>query len=106
MSAGEAQLLAFVRVFMKDPGLVILDEPSSRLDPASEALLHSAWLRLLKNRTGILIAHRLSTVRRADDILVLEEGRIREYDLREKLERDPSSRFSELLRTGSEVLFS
>lgn len=106
VSAGEAQLLAFVRVFMKDPGLVILDEPSSRLDPASEALLHSAWLRLLKNRTGILIAHRLSTVRRADDILVLEEGRIREYDLREKLERDPSSRFSELLRTGSEVLFS
>ena len=106
VSAGEAQLLAFIRVFLKDPGLVILDEPSSRLDPASETLLHSAWLRLLRNRTGIVIAHRLSTVRRTDEILVLEEGHVREHGQREKLGRDPSSRFSELLRTGSEVLFS
>ena len=106
LSAGEAQLLAFIRVFMKDPGLVILDEPSSRLDPATEALLHSAWLHLLRNRTGIVIAHRLSTVRRADEILVLEEGRVREHGPREALEQDPSSRFSALLQTGSEVLFS
>lgn len=106
VSAGEAQLLAFIRVFMKDPGLVILDEPSSRLDPASEALLQTAWQRLLKDRTGIVIAHRLSTVRRADEILVLEEGRVREHGPRDELERDPASRFSELLRTGSEVLFS
>jgi ABC-type multidrug transport system fused ATPase/permease subunit len=105
VSAGEAQLLAFIRVFLKDPGLVILDEPSSRMDPASETLLHTAWHRLLKNRTGIVIAHRLSTVRSADEILVLEEGHVREHDQRETLERDPSSRFSELLRTGSEVLF-
>ena len=59
LSAGEAQLLAFVRVFLKAPGLVILDEASSRLDPATEQLLERAIDRLLANRTGIIIAHRL-----------------------------------------------
>lgn len=73
LSAGEAQLLAFARVFLKDPGLVILDEASSRLDPATEALLERAVDRLLAGRTAIIIAHRLHTVARADQILRLEE---------------------------------
>src|SRR5690606_32542581 len=59
LSAGEAQLIAFARVFLKDPGLVVLDEPSSRLDPASERLLEVAVERLLHGRTAIIIAHRL-----------------------------------------------
>ncbi|HUX88434.1 MAG TPA: ABC transporter ATP-binding protein, partial [Chloroflexota bacterium] len=62
LSAGEAQLLAFVRVFLHDPGLVILDEASSRLDPASERLIVHAVDKLLQNRTGVIIAHRLATV--------------------------------------------
>lgn len=100
LSAGEAQLLAFVRVFLKDPGLVILDEASSRLDPATEQLLERAIDRLLHNRTGIIIAHRLATVERADDILILDGGRVVEFGERAQLAADPTSRFAQLLRTG------
>ena len=67
LSAGEAQLLAFTRVFLRNPGLVILDEASSRLDPATEQRLERAIDKLLKNRTAIIIAHRLDTIHRADD---------------------------------------
>lgn len=102
LSAGEAQLLAFARVFLKDPGLVILDEAASRLDPITERRLERAIDRLLEQRTGIIIAHRLRTVQRADDILVLEGGRIVEFGPREQLAADPTSRFYSLLRTGLE----
>ncbi len=102
LSAGEAQLLAFARVFLKNPELVILDEASSRLDPATENLLEHAVDRLLERRSGIIIAHRLKTVLRADDILVLEDGRIVEYGVREALMKNPASRFSRLLQTGLE----
>ena len=102
LSAGEAQLLAFVRVFLSDPGLVILDEPSSRLDPATERLLDHGMRALLEGRTGIIIAHRLATVRRADMILTLGDGRVLEYGARETLARTPGSRFAALLRAGLE----
>jgi ATP-binding cassette, subfamily B, bacterial len=102
LSAGEAQLLAFTRVFLREPGLVILDEASSRLDPATEQLLEQAIGRLLADRTGIVIAHRLETVLRADEIMILEQGRIVEYGPRERLAADPASRFARLLRAGLE----
>jgi ABC-type multidrug transport system fused ATPase/permease subunit len=102
LSAGEAQLLAFARVFLKDPGLVLLDEASSRLDPATEALLERAIDRLLRGRTAIVIAHRLRTVQRADDILILEHGRIAELGERAALAADSGSRFAQLLHTGLE----
>jgi ATP-binding cassette, subfamily B, bacterial len=102
LSAGEAQLLAFTRVFLKDPGVVILDEASSRLDPATEKLLERAVDKLLENRTGIIIAHRLATVQRADDILILADGKMQEYGDRATLALNPNSRFSGLLRTGLE----
>jgi ABC-type multidrug transport system fused ATPase/permease subunit len=100
LSAGEAQLLAFTRIFLKDPGLVVLDEASSRLDPATEHLIERAVDRLLRNRTGIIIAHRLGTVERADAIVILESGQLVEFGQRAHLVADPSSRFSSLLRTG------
>jgi ABC-type multidrug transport system fused ATPase/permease subunit len=100
LSAGEAQLLAFARVFLKDPGLIILDEPSSRLDPATEKKLEIAVSELLKGRTAIIIAHRLDTVKRADEIMILDNGKILEHDKREKLANSPNSRFYQLLRTG------
>jgi ABC-type multidrug transport system fused ATPase/permease subunit len=100
LSAGEAQLVALARVFLKDPGLVILDEASSRLDPATEALLERAMARLLHGRTGVVIAHRLATVARADEILILDAGCVAELGSRDELARDPGSRFSKLLRTG------
>jgi ABC-type multidrug transport system fused ATPase/permease subunit len=102
LSAGEAQLLAFARVFLHDPGVVILDEASSRLDFATEQKLEHAVSRLLEGRTGIIIAHRLGTVQRADTIMVLEDGLCQEYGARAALERDPDSRFAQLLKAGLE----
>jgi ATP-binding cassette, subfamily B, bacterial len=102
LSAGEAQLLAFARVFLQDPGLVILDEASSRLDPATERLIEHAVDRLLEGRTGIIVAHRLGTVQRADEILILDGGRIVELGERAELARDRDSRFAGLLRHGLE----
>jgi ABC-type multidrug transport system fused ATPase/permease subunit len=106
LSAGEAQLLAFARAFLKDPGLVVLDEPSSRLDPATEHLLEAAMDRLLAGRTGIIIAHRLSTVQRVDEIMIMDDGRICEHGRREALVTDPDSRFYHLLNAGMEEVFA
>ena len=106
LSAGEAQLLAFTRVFLRDPQLVVLDEASSRLDPGTEALLERAIDRLLDGRTGIIIAHRLRTVGRADDILILENGRVVELGPRAALAADAGSRFYRLLQTGLEEVLA
>ena len=102
LSAGQTQVLACARIFLRDPDVVILDEASSRLDPATERLVHDALGRLLEGRTGIIVAHRLSTIAYADDILVLEEGRVREHGPRTELAADPNSRFAELLRIATE----
>jgi ATP-binding cassette subfamily B protein len=106
LSAGEAQLLAFTRVFLRNPGLVILDEASSRLDPATEQKLERAIDKLLKNRTAIIIAHRLDTVLRADEILILDHGKVSEYGDRKQLAADSSSRFYQLLQTGMEEVLA
>ena len=106
LSAGEAQLLAFARVFLKDPGLVVLDEASSRLDPATDQMIERALDRLLgadgsgRRRTAIIIAHKLSTVQRADRIAILDQGRLVETGRRTELEADPESAYARLLRTG------
>ena len=103
LSAGEAQLLAFARVFLKDPKVVILDEPSSRLDPATEQRIDRAVQRLLKGRTSIIIAHRLGTVQQVDEIMILANGEIQEHGKRKRLVQDPDSVFSQLLKTGLET---
>jgi ATP-binding cassette, subfamily B, bacterial len=102
LSAGEAQLLAFTRVFLKDPGLVILDEASSRLDPVTEQLIENAIEVLLQNRTSIIIAHRLGTIHRTDEIMILDKGKIIEHGERIQLAKDPDSHFYHLLQTGLE----
>ncbi|MFC5448448.1 ABC transporter ATP-binding protein [Paenibacillus aestuarii] len=106
LSAGEAQLLAFARVFLTDPGLVIMDEASSRLDPLTEQRMEKAVSKLLQDRSCIMIAHRLSTVQRADHILILDHGKVLESGKREQLAADPSSRFSQLLATGLEEVLA
>lgn len=106
LSAGEAQLLAFTRVFLRDPGLVILDEASSRLDPATEQLIERAVDRLLENRTAIIIAHRLRTVERADEIMILDSGNVLEHGQRETLERNATSHYYQLLQTGLEEVLA
>ena len=102
LSSGEAQLLALSRIFLRDPQVVVLDEPTSRLDRATEALIERALDELVAGRTVVLIAHHLATVQRCDDILVLDDGRVIEQGSRERLAADPGSRFHRLLQTGLE----
>ena len=102
LSSGEAQLLALSRVFLKDLKVVVLDEPTSRLDRATEALIERALDELVAGRTVVLIAHHLATVQRCDDILVLDDGRVIEQGSREQLAADSGSRFHHLLQTGLE----
>ena len=105
LSAGQTQVLACARLLLREPDLVILDEPSSRLDPATERLVHRAFGRLLEGRTGIIVAHRLSTFTLVDDILVLENGEVTEHGPRLALAADPSSRYAAMLRVAAgEVL--
>jgi ATP-binding cassette, subfamily B, bacterial len=96
LSAGEAQLLALARVFLKDPGLVLLDEPSSRLDPVTERRLERALERLLQGRTAVIIAHRLETVERVDAVAVLADAHLIEHGRRAALAADPTSRYARL----------
>jgi ATP-binding cassette, subfamily B, bacterial len=104
LSAGEAQLLAFARILIKDPRVVILDEASSRLDPATEQLVERAIDRLLAGRTTLIIAHRLKTIQRADEIAILEGGSVVEHGKRAALAADPGSFFHRLLQTGLEEM--
>lgn len=100
LSAGQAQLLGAARAFLADPGLVVLDEASSRIDPVGERRLQEAFDQLLAGRTAFIVAHRLATVRHVDDILVMEQGRVLEFGARADLERDARSRFARLLHGG------
>ncbi|WP_229401124.1 ATP-binding cassette domain-containing protein [Micromonospora okii] len=92
LSAGQEQLVAFARILVRDPQVVILDEATARLDPVTETLVQRATDRMLAGRIGVVIAHRLSSVRRCDEVVVLADGAV--------VEAGPlrsSQRFAELL---------
>ena len=97
LSAGEAQLIACTRIPLHDPDIVILDEASSRLDPATEHTLHRAFARILHGRTAIVIAQRLESILIADEIMVVEQGRVVEHGDRVALMTDPESHLSHLI---------
>jgi len=97
LSAGEAQLLSLARVWLRDPDLVVLDEATARVDPATEAQLAAAIAALVEGRTTLIIAHRLSTLRTVDQIVMFDDGRIVEAGDRAVLVADPKSRFHRLL---------
>ena len=101
LSAGEAQRLALARAFLRDPDIVVLDEAAARLDPVTEREVEHALKALLQGRTGVVIAHRLRSVEKVDDILILERGRIVEHGPRQALLDDPRSRLNELLAVGA-----
>ena len=85
LSAGQKQLISFARALLRDPAILILDEATSSIDPYTDLLIRKAMKVLLKNRTAIIIAHRLSTVRDADRILVIDNGKIVEEGSHEEL---------------------
>jgi ABC-type multidrug transport system fused ATPase/permease subunit len=103
LSSGQRQLVAFARAFLADPRVLILDEATSSLDLPSERLVQRALRTLLRGRTAVIIAHRLSTVEIADRVLVVDDGRVVEdgapADLRER-----SGRYGSLHRAWVESL--
>ena len=104
LSSGEAQMLAFARIFLKNPSVVVLDEATSRLDRVTEATIERAVDKLVKGRTVLIVAHHLATIQRCDDIVILEDGQVVEAGERENLASDPHTRFHGLLQTGLEEI--
>lgn len=103
LSAGESQLLALARVWLRQPDLVVLDEATARIDPVTEQRLEAAVAQLIEGRTTLIIAHKLSTLRMVDEVMVFERGRVVEHDSREVLARSGSSRWRQLLELALEV---
>jgi len=85
LSSGQRQLIAFLRVYVRNPKILILDEATASIDSSTEKLIQNALDKLSKNRTTIVIAHRLSTIVKADKILLLEEGKIKEQGTHKSL---------------------
>jgi ATP-binding cassette subfamily B protein len=85
LSGGQKQRLAIAKVFLKNPSIILLDEPTSALDSFSEEKITEALERLFKNRTVIIVAHRLQTVKKADDIIVIEDGKVQERGTHKEL---------------------
>ena len=85
LSSGQRQLIAFLRVYISNPSVMILDEATSSIDSHSEELIKTATARITKNKTSIIIAHRLSTIKNVDRIIVMDQGRIVEIGSHEEL---------------------
>ena len=85
LSAGQKQLLTIARAILADPQILILDEATSSVDTRTEVQIQSAMNNLMKGRTNFVIAHRLSTIREADNILVIDDGKIVEHGTHEEL---------------------
>jgi ABC-type multidrug transport system fused ATPase/permease subunit len=102
LSAGEAQLLALARVWLRQPDLVVLDEATARIDPVTESRLEAAIAELIAGRTTLIIAHRLSTLRHVDEIVVFDHGEVVEHDDRAMLAASDDSRFRHLLELALE----
>jgi ATP-binding cassette subfamily B protein len=96
LSMGQRQLISFVRALVFNPDILILDEATSSIDPESESIIQNAIEKLITKRTSIIIAHRLSTIRHADQIIVLDKGKIMEIGTHEELLQNENGHYKEL----------
>ena len=96
LSGGQRQRVAIARAILKDPAILILNEATSSLDSESERLVQDALERLMTGRTTFVIAHRLATVRRADQIIVLDQGRMVERGTHDELSQNPDGLYRRL----------
>lgn len=103
LSAGEEQLLSLARIWLRQPDLVVLDEATARVDPRTEERLEHAVAELIKGRTALIVAHRLSTLRAVDEIIVIDDGRVIEHGDRSMLADDTDSAFRRLLDLALET---
>lgn len=104
LSSGEEQLVAFARLLVRHVQVVVLDEATARMDPVTEARVVRASERLLAGRTGIVIAHRMSTTARADSVVVLDAGRVAQQGPRSVLSSEPGPFRDLLAAAGEDVL--
>jgi ATP-binding cassette subfamily B protein len=101
LSGGQRQRVAIARAILRDPAILILDEATSSLDSESERMVQEALETLMKDRTSVIVAHRLATIRRADRIFVIEAGQVVEAGTHEELIARPDG----VYRTLSELQF-
>jgi ATP-binding cassette subfamily B multidrug efflux pump len=97
LSAGQRQLVAFVRAYVYNPPIFVLDEATSSIDPETEKLIQNASIELTKNRTSIIIAHRLSTIHHADKVMVMDKGNIIEFGTTDELKHKANGAFRKML---------
>ncbi|KAE9594563.1 hypothetical protein Lal_00037416 [Lupinus albus] len=98
LSGGQKQRIAIARAILKNPTILLLDEATSALDAESERIVQEALERVMSNRTTLVVAHRLSTIRNADTISVVHKGKIVEQGTHDELIKDPEGAFSQLIR--------
>ena len=98
MSTGQRQLISFLRAYIKNPQILVLDEATSSIDTDSELLIQNAIEKITKNRTSIIIAHRLSTIMKADNIIVMDRGKIVETGTHEDLLKNINGRYQKLYK--------
>ncbi len=98
LSTGQRQLISFLRAYIKNPQILVLDEATSSIDTDSELLIQNAIEKITKNRTSIIIAHRLSTIMKADNIIVMDRGKIVETGTHEDLLKNTNGRYQKLYK--------
>jgi ABC-type multidrug transport system fused ATPase/permease subunit len=106
LSGGQKQRLSIARAFLVNPQLLLLDEPTSAVEPESESMIVEALERLMRGRTTLVVSHRLSLAHSADRVVVIADGRVVESGPPDELLAQPDSHFATMVRTDSAVVLA